>query len=253
MKEIENNIYYKFLPPDRITYFDDELIRFTQPSDLNDPFECIPQKITKEELQEGIKKSLEALGLGMLPDDYDFSQHNIDEMFQEAKKKVNNDIGVFSLSKDWKNCLMWAHYTNSYKGFCVGFDKSHEFFTDYLSEDKKTSKKTMEVIYSSTRVEIRKTIFEELTFDLFITKSLDWRYEKEVRMIATLNLAEKIIEKKPYSICLFKVPHGAVKEIILGINTQEEYKNKIMEFAKFKNIEVYNSELSDTKFEITKY
>ena len=38
----ESSILYKYLPPDRITYFSNELLRFTQPADLNDPFECIP-------------------------------------------------------------------------------------------------------------------------------------------------------------------------------------------------------------------
>ena len=33
---------FKYLPPERKTFFTDFLLRFTQPSDLNDPFECLP-------------------------------------------------------------------------------------------------------------------------------------------------------------------------------------------------------------------
>lgn len=36
----------------RAEYFENELIRFTQPDDLNDPFECSPQKPTIEELNK---------------------------------------------------------------------------------------------------------------------------------------------------------------------------------------------------------
>lgn len=36
--------YYKYLPIDRKDYLKNEFLRFTQPNDLNDPFECLPQK-----------------------------------------------------------------------------------------------------------------------------------------------------------------------------------------------------------------
>lgn len=41
--------YYKYLPIDRKDYLQNEFLRFTQPSDLNDPFECLPQKPSEEE------------------------------------------------------------------------------------------------------------------------------------------------------------------------------------------------------------
>lgn len=247
------NIYYKFLPPNRITYLDDELLRFTQPLDLNDPFECIPKKITQEELQESIKVNLSLFGLEKILGVLDLNKFNknlIDAMYKDSKSKVNNDIGIFSLSKNWKNCLMWAHYADSYKGFCIGFDKEHDFFIDYLSEDKDKSRHTKEVIYSTERAEIRKSILEELPFDPYITKSTDWKYEGEIRVISTLNLANKTIEKSPHNICLFKVPHNAISEIILGVNVEDEIKNKIIEFAQTNSIKLFESKISEVKFEI---
>ncbi len=43
-------MYYKYLPIERLSYLDNELLRFTQPTDLNDPFECLPQRPSKQEL-----------------------------------------------------------------------------------------------------------------------------------------------------------------------------------------------------------
>jgi hypothetical protein len=40
---------YKYLPIERLSYLDNELLRFTQPTDLNDPFECLPQRPSKQE------------------------------------------------------------------------------------------------------------------------------------------------------------------------------------------------------------
>jgi len=49
-------IVYKYLPPDRKTYLDDELLRFTQPGALNDPFECIPivPKVDADKFVQGV-------------------------------------------------------------------------------------------------------------------------------------------------------------------------------------------------------
>jgi len=44
---------YKYIPPERKTYLSDSLLRFTPPSALNDPFECLPG-ITDEGVEEGL-------------------------------------------------------------------------------------------------------------------------------------------------------------------------------------------------------
>ena len=44
---------YKFLQSDRLTYLDDQLLRFTQPLALNDPFECrlqVDESVIREDL-----------------------------------------------------------------------------------------------------------------------------------------------------------------------------------------------------------
>jgi len=42
-RKIIRTIYYKYLTIERTTYLKDKLLRFTQPGDLNNPFECRPQ------------------------------------------------------------------------------------------------------------------------------------------------------------------------------------------------------------------
>ena len=50
-----NSIIYKYLLAERKTYFEDELLRFTQPRYLNDPFECLPAKWTDLEIINKIR------------------------------------------------------------------------------------------------------------------------------------------------------------------------------------------------------
>src|SRR6185437_1532367 len=51
----------------------------------------------------------------------------------------------------------------------------------------------------------------------FQTKSEEWAYEKEWRIVRILSEANKRIDTKPFPRCLFDFPPDAVAEIILGL------------------------------------
>ena len=51
------------------------------------------------------------------------------EQFLEVEKAAHNlfevkkkGIGIYSLSKTYKDELLWAHYADSHKGFCIEYD-----------------------------------------------------------------------------------------------------------------------------------
>lgn len=48
------------------------------------------------------------------------------------RKKVREDIGIFSLSEKRDDLLMWSHYANGHQGICIEFkptsDAHREFF-----------------------------------------------------------------------------------------------------------------------------
>lgn len=247
--------YYKYLPIDRKDYLQNEFLRFTQPNDLNDPFECLPQKPSEEEFNLLINTVI--LNLPKVNEEFEkntkekFNAEYLKDLYKNANKNVNNDIGILSLSKNWNNTLMWSHYTNSHKGFCIGFDKNHNFFEDYLSEDKCTSKFIKEVKYSDTRVKIPMILGQEkLIFEPYITKSLDWKYEEEIRIISSLNSSAEIKPKEPYNAYLFKVPHSCITEIILGANIELKNETEIRKFALEKCIKLYKAKISDTKYDM---
>ncbi|MDR6966925.1 hypothetical protein J2X31_000925 [Flavobacterium arsenatis] len=243
------NIYYKYLPPERLSYLDDELLRYTQPIDLNDPFECLPKKPSEKEFKDVIKKVSELLHKKGFPLNENAEILELEKIYNEAYQNVNNDIGILSLTKNWNNTLMWSHYTNSHKGFCIGFDPKDEYFQNFLSSDLKKSKLIMEVVYSDKRVEIPLEFGKKkLEFEPFITKSTDWKYEEEVRVISTLNMSDKKINSNPVDIHLFKVPHKSIKEIVAGANMDKENEDLIKDFCTKNKIEFYKSKISDEQF-----
>jgi len=224
-------------------------LRYTQPIDLNDPFECLPKKPSEKEFKDIIKKVSELLHKKGNPLNKNAEILELEKIYNEAYQNVNNDIGILSLTKNWNNTLMWSHYTNSHKGFCIGFDPKDEYFQNFLSSDRKKSKIIMEVVYSDKRVEIPMELFKKkLEFEPFITKSTDWKYEEEVRVISTLNMSNKKINNNPVEIHLFKVPHKSIKEIVAGANMDKKNEDLIKVFCTKNKIEFYKSIISDQQF-----
>lgn len=262
-------MYYKYLPIERLSYIEDQYLRFTPPGDLNDPFECLPQKPSKSEINhlvttvakslignEEVHKIRNAKFLEIIEKYVEDVENNIkgnllEKYFSLAQEKNNDKIGILSLSKNWNSTIMWSHYTNSHRFFCVGFHKEHAFFRDEISNDGESSKFTKEVIYSTDRVKVPMVVgVPKVGFDPFITKSIHWDYEEEVRVLQTLNLSSKTIEAFPFPINLFEVPHDAISEIILGANISEDSISYILSFCKIKGIKCFKSKISDVKYDM---
>ncbi|WP_405252085.1 hypothetical protein [Dokdonia sp. Asnod3-C12] len=121
--------------------FDKELIKdnvlfLTSPKYFNDPFDCrIPDNIyslnTDEKIKEYAELSINKLieltdeeSLKRKNDYYDQIKSDIDKFHNKLEKIVfdrqNEYSGVISLSAIWNNILMWSHYADNHRGYCVG-------------------------------------------------------------------------------------------------------------------------------------
>ena len=107
------------------------------------------------------------------------------------------------------NELLWAHYANSHKGFCIEYDldillKNHSSQFDIKNQ--------IHVVYKNERPEVSES---DSLFDVqskvFGTKSLAWEYENEVRLVF-LTEGEK------------PIPPEAITAIYFGLNMSLEDK-----------------------------
>lgn len=218
---------------------------------LNDPFDAaLPFQYDPQELtEENIIKKLLLVGRNVYPEKTDDElirrareRYNAGEFTDEYwkkfspsfKKQVNDRYGIYCLTTKNDNLLMWAHYANSHRGFCIGYDKFELF--------KIVEGLIGRVTYSTDFPKV--PLFEEgilgLT-KLVTTKSTHWEYENEYRMTKTFASRKTL-----------KLTETSIKEIIFGCNINQKHKSKIIYFAKknFVGIKFYDCQIDDEVFKI---
>lgn len=141
---------------------------------------------------------------------------------------VNKRIGIYSLSKSYLDELLWAHYANSHKGFCIEYD------TDLLISSFKTEKVfPFSVLYGNNPPEITiKDIpmkNDGLIYKMTAYKSKRWEYEQEYRIVTDS------FGKQPYD-------YEAVKSIYFGLRMETSKKSEMMKQLSNRQIKFYQIE-----------
>lgn len=182
---------YKYLPfsEGSIKMISEGTLRFTCPLEFNDPFDCMPsydpasiENITKTR-PDLIKQAGNQLGLSpakRLQRKGVFIQ-NIRGGVEsgEFTRGLIEGLGVHSLSRVATNILMWSHYADHHKGFVVELeirmDAPKELLYGIIPIPVEY-KKERPVISWGAEFDIEK---------YFLTKSKDWEYEQEERIMTT--------------------------------------------------------------------
>jgi len=237
-------ILYKYLPPARSDVLQHKKVRLTQPGDFNDPFEFRPQiqsAASADNVRAYVEEHFETLvdqelakygaltGLvagtnvrelllkqkAMLPELFRLLQPEVLRGVAPAiDTLLNLNVGVLCLTEVRDSILMWGHYTDNHRGLVIGFDSTHPFFSRRRSPSDEFGF-LRQVIYQVHRPQV--TLTDTASPAWFQTKSPDWAYEKEWRIVRTLSEAEQRIEADPYPICLFEFSADAVREVVVGM------------------------------------
>lgn len=135
------------------------------------------------------------------------------------------------------NLLMWAHYAESHKGFCVVYNNIIE---DILSNCKHCVC-FKPICYNSIFPE-KEGGLEGYEITPILTKSNQWKYEREVRFIS----------RKKGKHELGKPPKEVVKAIYLGcrFNTNSKHYKLLTCFAEAHKIPCYQAKISPIAYEL---
>ena len=155
------------------------------------------------------------------------------EMLNEINKIVQDEIGIFCVSKNVKCFPMWAHYADDAKGFAVEYINLEEIFqgdeTGELNELKKVN-------YSEKRPPV--TLEPASLMAMLYSKHQDWSYEREHRVIKPLSECTKKILPDNSIKFFHKIdPEKHIKRIIVGWKGNFEEISEIVS-KKCSSIEV---------------
>lgn len=231
------------------------------PKDFNDPIDCrIGNNYSLLDTDEKIEEYAELfikkhkdniIEMGLVPDqekeaiinnlktDLNSFQKDEDEL---TNAMLHRCLGVLSMSTRFDSILMWSHYADNHKGFCVGFSET-KMRESYLFG------KGGPVIYGDEfpKIDPRNNKVSDKMFLQTFYKAKDWNYEKEYRLTKLFfprepNKADRIII----------VPNDFIIEVIIGLKTPNEHKKEIIEICNRKNIPIYQIEQVPFEFKLIK-
>ncbi len=161
-----------------------------------------------------------------LDNDIKKKQSEIHEQEKQIQKIMDQNFAVGCLTTDYRNNLMWSHYADGHKGFCIEYDfKDLKNINNLLPVAYSTDRPSipLECIYNNSKdmnTEVTKALYIAL-----LTKDNIWEYENEWRIIISATEG-KNIEMPPIS------------AIYLGAQMPEGDKKKLIEIASKKKIPV---------------
>lgn len=207
----------------------------------------------------------------------------MNDIFEGLTGKITNDVienldklydlvYIKSFSENCDNLRMWSTYADNYSGMCVEYDARklsdkvlyHLFPVRY--SDKRVTNNNLGLSFSEL-TEIKNSIDEiDVCFlkdvvGLFISKSKDWEYEKEWRIIVSyLQMNRKYdevemaddseLEKELYNIDSQVIEFDCVSRIYLGPKMEEIKKNHIREIGMRLGVDVIEMSLSKTEYKL---
>lgn len=228
--------------------FSSPTIWFSPPARLNDPFECRPWYTfqgTKQQIVDVLTKFLRRQsprltsenatahavsifeGRHRDPDTWDRLRHNVATV-------LGDRIGLYCLSKRRDSTLMWSHYSQDHRGYCLEFEATDS--TPVFGGAQK-------VRYPSDFpvVDFFNTPNDTQVDLIFLTKYEGWRYEEEWRIIDH--------ENGPG---LHKYPANLLKGVIFGLRMPAADRAKIRAWVQSRGhaISFYEAVQDSRRFKI---
>lgn len=229
---------YKYRPDNlhTLNILKNSELYFSFVEEFNDPFDCkvrlvLPTNREQWETHARNHNIPDILAQNVIRF-LDTINYDTEKIMQEHEKSYFRTITVYCLSEIWDNILMWSHYSNSHKGLCIGFETIMDQNELCIRTDDATLNRHINPVYHRflpvNKVKYQTICPEPYDFlssdhshlsEFFKTKSENWHYERERRII----MPYRDIKKR-----LISFDKSALKEIIFGCKASSEFMQQIM-------------------------
>lgn len=234
MEQTKPSRLFRFFPLEASDFFECGKLWFSEAKDFNDLFEATPRHdaLISERVEYLLKREF---AFSSPQDSSDYSsfikrmaslrKHLYAECieivpagFQEI---FGQHYGIACFSENLESLLMWAHYASCHQGFVVEFNLAHSVFKEGLEK----------VAYCNQRpfIEIEK---ERL---ILLTKSAEWKYEAEhrlIRLISTLKLGTRRDGKEKRYL---ELPPDSVHAVYFGCRMPDLNRDDMLKSLKSKD------------------
>lgn len=231
---------FKYIPPERIDVLQGLKVRFTQPSALNDPYECTLTFGTGE-FREHLMRS----GEGLTGESRARWERTVDLMVTKerlqqyleklqwtadrVRKHLDEKVGVLSLSKNALNPRMWSLYAGDHRGLCVGF----RIATNLVAPTRRADclQWSMPVVYADRPHELPDALDSDQLLRLALErKSSAWTDEEEVRIVRSLEHGPVTPignDRVGFPVYLFPFSADEISCVVLGARCSIESRQAI--------------------------
>ena len=235
----------------------DRLIRFGRASNFNDPWDCRPSFFVPDDPAEveRLVSYMDAASrkhtAGALSDTEREARkrHYLDnpsklraDMLDASKEmwtQMDRRYRIYCLSARPDAQLMWGHYADHHRGVCLEFDvQTSDFFS------------AIQVNYSADYPEF--SLVDDDDISPFHSKSSDWAYEDEYRLIAqeeseALGLGTLMTRDDGF----FQFSDGAILSVIIGAETTTTAAMEIGKLCRVSGVFVRQATRVPHRYELT--
>ncbi len=242
---------YKYRPIDEWTIkgLKEKTIHFKCPAEYNDPFDCRLNLIIDgtdeqwESYRQRMGISLDELN--SYKANRKITSGNSGKYYKEIHRHSLLTIRISCFSEVSDNILMWSHYADSHKGICLMFETIKFDTIQYMvfnKEDLQYNSSNLPPDHSGIiRVRYAEKLpeaYNHLEYDkdkiapFLMTKSIDWAYEKEWRMMLP---KEALKTENP------RYLDNQLKGIIFGLSCSDENKNLVKDIVSGQGVNFYQA------------
>ena len=220
----------------------DKKIKFSNPMNFNDPWDCMPHFVSASKYDSmhlrDARDMLRSIRLQSARTKLErrsarnsvITRQNLAKSIPEISEKftdiIRNERRIYCVSIDEVQPIMWSHYADGHRGACLKFSTDNLFFGSALR-----------VCYSATWPELRLGAPPmQVVEEILLNKSTDWAYEQEYRIISyekfphlptnSYDQAVKynnVITEGEFT----KIPENSLSEIIFGCQMPQSQRERV--------------------------
>lgn len=150
-----------------------------------------------------------------------------------------NRRGGSATSEYADNMLMWSHYAKNHSGYCIEYDTRKDDFFDMI---------LLPVIYSKERYDATSCFITKSTnisINPILYKSDEWSYEREWRIVGTINEFKHEIDCLDLSKAITAIYIGAVAD-----NKDSEKIDDIKKWGDKNKVKIHKMKLDNDEYKI---